>query len=116
MAYTPLNSGELRHIIKIQKQDNERGPDGSIQLAWQDVFTKVYASVEPLSGRELMLNGQVDSEISVRFRIRYRDGVNTKQRVVFKSKVFDIKSVINDNASGIEWITLQCSEGLNDGA
>lgn len=116
MAYTPASAGEFRHVIRIQEQIASRDNFGSNVIAWVDKFTKVYASCEPLSGRELMNQGNVENEVTTRFKIRYREGVLPQQRIVYRNKFYDIKSVIPDNESGLEWLTILCTEGLNDGA
>lgn len=116
MAELSLDAGLLRHVINIQEQIQTRDDFGGVEVAWMEKFPKVYARYEPLSGRELFANGQMQSQVTTRFTIRYRDGIDTKQRIVFKNRVYNIHAVVEDNVSGIEWITLHCSEGLNDGA
>lgn len=116
MGDPTLEAGLLRHVIKIQQQTQNRDDFGGIEVVWTDIFPKVYARYEPLSGRELFANGQMQSEVTTRFIIRYRDGVDTKQRILFKNRIYNIHAVVEDNVSGLEWITLHCSEGLNDGA
>lgn len=116
MGDPTLDAGLLRHVIVIQEQTQTRDEFGGIELSWANVFPLVYAKYDPLSGRELFANSQMQSEVTTRFTIRHREGLNTKQRVLFKNRIYNIHAVVEDNVSGLEWITLHCSEGLNEGA
>lgn len=116
MADLTLEAGLLRHVINIQQQIQTRDNFGGVEVSWVDKFPKTYARYEPLSGKELFANGQMQSQVTTRFTIRYRPGVDTSQRIVFRNRIYNIHAVVEDNVSGMEWITLHCSEGLNNGA
>ena len=105
-----LAAGTLGHRITLQEPTETRGAAyGDVQKAWADVAT-VWAAFEPLSGRELLLAQQVNSEITVRFRIRYRADVTAKWRVLLGARVFQIAAPpIDVNGAGVE-LHLQCVE------
>ena len=89
-----MRAGALRHKIVIQEptetQDSVGGPDAT----WS-TFATVWASIEPLNGRELFAAQQINAEITARIRIRYLSGVIPKMRVSFGERIFEILSVIN---------------------
>ncbi|MFZ5816298.1 MAG: phage head closure protein [Bacillota bacterium] len=87
-------AGKLRHRVTLQDNQAPRDSYGAEADNWVDVAT-VWASVEPLRGREFFAAQQVNSEVSARVRIRYRAGVNSAMRVRFGDRIFDIISVID---------------------
>lgn len=91
-----MRAGELRHRITIQESVQTRDTDGALLDTWSDVAT-VWAAVEPQSGSEQFAQNedQVLASRITRFRIRKRDGLNAKMRVVFAGQVFDLRQIIH---------------------
>lgn len=111
-----ITSGKLDKRVTIQQlsaASPARNDVGEPNETWVAVAT-VWASVEPLQGREYWAQQQIQSEVSIRLRIRYRSGLTTKMRVVYGSKIFDIKSII-DPQEKHEELQLMCSEGVTSG-
>jgi head-tail adaptor len=54
----------------------------------------------------------VQSQVSARITIRQRSGITAAMRVVHGSKVYQIEGVLPDKESGLEYLTLPCSEGV----
>lgn len=109
-----LPAGKLRHRVLIQQQVTTRDGDGVEQKAWVDVAT-VWASVEPLSAREFMQSGQTQSAVTARITMRYRDGLSPSMRLVHRGEIFNIAGLLPDKVSGLEYITIPVSAGVNDG-
>lgn len=104
-----MNPGKLRHRITIQEYIKTRNEYNEIIEDWRD-FAKVWASVEPISGKEYWAKHQVQAEITHRIRIRYREGIKPTMRVLFnKNRVFEIESVINWQEKNID-LQLMCKE------
>ena len=110
-------AGRLRHKVDIEQlvagspnQTAEGAPDES----WAVYLNDIWASVEPLSGRELFSAQEHHSEVTVRVRVRYRTGITAKMRVVFESKNYNILYVLDPEERHRE-LQLLCTEGLNDG-
>lgn len=80
---------------------------------WYDV-AKVWASVEPLSGREFIAAGASQSSITTRITIRHRQNVRSDMRVVHDNNVYAISAVLPDNDSGRDHLTLMCSEDTSN--
>jgi SPP1 family predicted phage head-tail adaptor len=114
MASTTLAAGRLRHRVRIQNLVSERDSEGVIQHEWVALAT-VWASVEPISGREFIQSGATQSEVTARITIRHRDDVVANMRIVHRGRVYNIKGVLSDKESGLEYLTLPVSEGVSDG-
>ncbi len=109
-----LPAGKLRHRVLIQQQVTTRDDDGFSHTSWVDVAT-VWASVEPLSAREFIQSGQTQAAITARITIRYREGLLPSMRILHRGEVFNIAGVLPDKVSGLEYITIPVSAGVNDG-
>lgn len=107
-------AGRLRHRVTLQEQVVAINTAGEQVREWEDVAT-VWAAIEPLSGREMLLADQVQSKVNTRIVIRSRDGVLASMRAIHGSTVYNIEAVIPDNESGQEWLTLQCYSGVSEG-
>lgn len=109
-----LPAGRLRHRVLIQQQVTTRDSDGVEQTAWVDVAT-VWASLEPLSAREFIQSGQTQSAVTARITMRYRDGLSPSMRLAHRGEIFNIAGLLPDKVSGLEYITIPVSAGVNDG-
>lgn len=107
-------AGDLRHRVLIQQQVTTRDEDGVQTTSWVDVAT-VWASVEPLSAREFIQSGQTQAAVTARITIRYRDGLVPTMRLVHRGQTYNIAGLLPDKASGLEYITIPVSAGVNDG-
>jgi len=103
-----VNIGKLRHRVTIQNKVTLPDGYGGVTSTWQDVAT-VWASVEPLNGRELYAAQQVKAELTHRIRIRYMSGIKPEMRIVFDNRSFDIEAII-DPEERHESLELLCSE------
>lgn len=100
--------GKLRHRIKLEMPIIVKDSIGQEGEGWQDVAT-VWASIEPLSGREYFNAQQINSEISTKITIRYIEALSPKWAVQFGNRTFNILSVINFEERNI-YLQLLCSE------
>lgn len=105
-----LAAGKLSHRIELQAPTESLGGQfNDVQTAWATQAT-VWAAKEPLSGRELLQAQQVQSEISVRFRIRHRADVTAKWRVLHAGRVYPIVAPpVDVGGQGVE-LQLLCTE------
>lgn len=110
-----LHAGKLRHRVVIEYRDETQDPDtGAQSVTWVE-FATVWASVEPLSAREFIQSSAVQSDITARIVIRYLPGVNASMRVVHREEIYNIRGVLSDKVSGLEFLTLPCAVGVNEG-
>lgn len=119
-----LEPGRLRHTVRIEEYADVldsageplRGPQGEFIKEWQEVAT-VWASIEPLSAREFMQSAAMQSQITARIVIRYREGLHAAMRIVHiaKGMIYNPAGFLADKVSGLEYLTIPVSEGVNDG-
>ncbi|MGP9834214.1 phage head closure protein [Marinobacter sp. NSM] len=110
-----MQIGKLRHRITIEKPGLTQDPQtGEMVPGWEAVTT-VWAQKRPSSAREFKQSQAGQSEITGEFQIRYREGIDATMRILHRGKIYNIEGVLPDNESGLEWLTLPYSEGVNDG-
>lgn len=99
-----MRAGRLRDRIVLQAKVVTRDAMGGEVITWTDQAT-VWAEPVPLAGREYTSANQEQSEISVRFRLRYRAdlAVTAAWRVTWNSVAYDILDVINVRGTKREW-------------
>ncbi len=108
-----MEAGKLRHPISIQQDaGNTKDAAGHRIANWTEISGgAVWASVEPLTGRELYMAMQVQAQVTHKIKIRYVSGVTPKMRVVYGSRNFNIESVLNIEERNIE-MHLMCKENV----
>ena len=104
-----MDSGKLRHKVEVQLSLDMRDEFGAISAQTWETFCYMWASIEPLAGREYFAAAQIQSEISHKITMRYKSGIKPHYRILWNSRVFDIQSIINIREENRELI-LYCSE------
>lgn len=92
------NPRTLRHKVAVQYRavgSPQYDPNGEVNAAWVDLFPSVWASIEPLRGRELFAAQEHAADVDVRIRMRYRAGVEPTMRVVHEGRIYDIRAVLD---------------------
>lgn len=107
-----LSAGKLRHVVSIERQLEVVDSNGERTHIWVPVFGRVYASIEPLSARELIAAQAEYAGVTARITIRYRTGIDHAMRIVHKGTLYNIEGLIPDNISGVEWLTIPVSTGI----
>lgn len=111
-----MRAGSLRHRADLQQQGTTVDPaTGDRVTAWVNVAAAVPVEIVPLSGREFLAAAASQSQVTSRITMRYRPGVTAAHRLRQGDVVYNIEAVLPDNKSGREWLTLMCSQGVNDG-
>lgn len=108
-----MQAGSLRKRITLQARSTSQDGLGQQVTTWADVAT-VWASIEPMGGRELMLAQAIKSESTHKVQTRYLAGVNAAMRIKYGERIFNIQNV-NDENERHRMLIISCSEGLNDG-
>ena len=107
-----IRAGRLRHRLTLQSKTCTRDSYGAAIVAWATVRT-VWGAIEPLSGRELTAQSQVQAEAQVKILLRYTTGIDTTWRVSHDSKYYDILAVINHDEKDY-MLTLLCRQGVSE--
>jgi SPP1 family predicted phage head-tail adaptor len=114
MTYsTPLQAGSLNRLVTFQQRGTTVDTFGQQSETWTTVLT-ARASVEPMSGSELVAAGAQINETMVTIVIRYRPSITSAMRVTYQAAVYNILSVVDDYARHRK-LTLMCQQGLTRG-
>lgn len=96
-----MRAGAMRHRITLQSKSETRDTMGGAVITWTDEIT-IYAAAEPLQGREYFSAEQVQSEVEVRFRIRYFSRLRPEWRVLWEARPYEIVDIIDPLGRHIE--------------
>lgn len=110
-----MDAGKLRHRVTIERfmQGAQDPNTGDIINQWQ-VLRTVWASFEPVSGREFIAAQAGQSEVTARIVVRFTD-VTTKDRIAMDGCLYNIHAVLPDPKSNKHYLTLMVSQGVNNG-
>ena len=116
-TYFSSNSGELSKKITLLKPYDFTDPSGAPTTVWYPICD-VMAIIEPVSGREYWMASQSNREATVRFVIRYREGITDNMRIRYKAKdrckIYEMTSLpINPNEEN-KYLQLMCNEVENE--
>ena len=82
---------------------------GGQQATWTDFLVDQWVSIQPKIVRELNFAQRIEPRIDHTIRMRYVAGITTTMRVVYGSRIFELKAVINDD-EGNEFLTMAAAE------
>lgn len=109
-----LDSGKLRHRVSIERVSYvQDATTGAMVETWAEI-AKVWAAIEPLSAREFVQSAAGQSEVTARITIRAREILAT-DRIIHRGTVYNIRGVLADKDSGLEYLTLPVAAGVNEG-
>jgi SPP1 family predicted phage head-tail adaptor len=103
-----MQAGNLRHRVELQRVAVALDSHGDSVETWSTLAT-VWASIEPLSGREFLQASSTTSDVTVRIKIRGGVALTPKDRVKYGDRLFDIRHVIDWGGRGVE-TQLMCTE------
>lgn len=101
---------DMRNKITIQHFTTSQDTYGQQIETWA-TFATVWASIEPLVGKEYFAAQQMQSENTVKIRLHYMSGIKPTMRVIYGSRTLTIDSVINYKEQNRE-ILLMCKEDV----
>ena len=91
-----IDPGRLRERVTVQQATENRNALGETTQSWA-TFAERWASVDGLSSREVLLQGQQRTEISHRVRMRYVAGMTGTMRILWRGRVLEIASLLEHN-------------------
>ena len=86
-------SSQMKCRITIQAPSDVPDGSGGVQRDWQDICS-VWAAFSPLSGKESLWMGQLQSARVHRITIRYRDDIDTSMRILYRNREFQIRAML----------------------
>lgn len=110
-----MEFAKLRHRIIIQRRTPVQSQvTGAMEYTWNNI-AELWANVVALSVREFIAAQAENVKVTARVTIRYREDIQEKDRILFRGKLYSVEGVLPDPDSGLEYLTLPCSEGVKDG-
>ena len=101
--------GRLRHKVALKRSTNTTDTGGGMTKSYSDL-TRIFASVRPVNGKEVFRHGKMEESVTHEVMIRYRADIDTKDKVVFGSREFNIRHIRNIDERN-RYMLLVCSEG-----
>jgi len=102
--------GRLRYLVKLQSPTRTTDTGGGQSISWSTV-TDLYADIRPASGNEAFTQGQLQENTRHEVTVRYRSDMNTSYRLLYGSRIFNIRHIKNVNESD-RFFVLTCEEGV----
>lgn len=100
-----MRGAGLDERLVIEQQTQTTGPYGDLVIAWQPVAT-VWAKAMHQRGDESFIAAQTNATRTVKFKMRYRDGINPTMRITWRRAQYDIHDVDESlRRDGELWIT-----------
>jgi len=103
-----MQAGQLRHRIELQSCDGSKNTFGEKEKIWT-TYATVWASIEPLRGRELLWAQQISAELTHSILIRYNSDVTVKDRAKMGVRIFTFNVVKNMDEKD-EMLEILCKE------
>ena len=100
--------GSLREQIVIQQSAPTKDAIGGTIEGWSSLAT-VWARVEPMSAGEQYRRQQIQANAQWKVTIRWRGDINSKHRIVWGTRVFQVKGVTNADERK-RFLVLACDE------
>lgn len=111
-----MRAGTLRHRLTVQRPESVRDATGGETITWVTVGT-VWASIEPVSGRESQGVNQILAETDTRIVMRWSglvDDLAPKWRLLHQTTAYDVQSVAH-LAIGRREVHVNARSGKTDG-
>lgn len=110
-----MRAGSLRHRITIQQPVVSPNTIGEPLKSWATLAI-VWASVEPIRGKEVLQAEQILADMDTRIRMRWSqvvDSMTARCRIVHKGKIYNVKQ-ISHLALRHREIEVMANSGLNE--
>lgn len=93
---------DMRSKITFRSRQATQNGYGE-EVTWTDLAT-VWASAEPILGREMFAAETAKSNVEIKFRCYYFSGPDVKMRILHQSKEYEILSAVNVKNLDREWL------------
>jgi len=103
-----LRIGKLRHYVAVKTASTSADSYGE-EIETFATALSGWASIEPVSGQEIMSAQQQIGELTHKVRMRHNSAITVRARVYFGSRILEIVSVRNFQERG-HWVEMMCKE------
>lgn len=100
--------GEMRERVTLQSPVRTGDGTGGADIVWTSGAT-VWAKVEERGGTERLAGERLAARAGITLTIRYRSGITTEMRVLWKGRVLNIKS-LSDPEGRKRFLEVACEE------
>ena len=91
-----IKAGELIKRISFEQRVSTTDPNTKKAVfTWTPTGIEAWASVEPMSGTEMLKYQQVESSVSHRVKMWYQPGITPDMRINYAGRYLNIASVID---------------------
>ena len=104
-----MQIGDLRKRVTIQAETETPDNAGGYVLGWSDVAT-VWAEIAPTTGAKVFTAQHLEGHVSHHVTLRYYAGITTDMRLLYNSRLFNIRAVLNTGEHN-QWTELLVQEG-----
>ena len=87
-------ASRLRKRIVLEQPLSQADGAGGLTLSWQE-FATIWAEILPRRASENLFAGQLENRASHKIMLRYLAGIDTKMRIKFGTRYFNIISILN---------------------
>ena len=102
-----MRASKLRQRITVYKQTSGRSPTGAVSTPTWTPSRTLWASIEPLSVKDVLTAQASGSHITARCILRYRNDINSTMQISHNGLRYDIDGdPLPDANSGLEYMTL----------
>jgi SPP1 family predicted phage head-tail adaptor len=103
-----MNPGALNKRITIQSPLEVPGDYGEPTTQWTDVIS-TFASIRAATSKEVYAAQGYTSQITHLITIRWRPGIRSNQRVIYRDRLFEIQAVTDPDERRAQ-LNLLCIE------
>lgn len=106
-----MQSGKLRHKVRIEVPVQTKSKSGAVTTDWQ-LYRLVWASIEQLKGYEKAGMAAIYPAADCKIYMRYIAGVLPTMRIVYNDKIYSILAPPNNIEERNRELEIVCQTGV----
>jgi SPP1 family predicted phage head-tail adaptor len=106
-----MRIGAHRHLVHLERPAHTARDAAGHPVPGWEAAGEAYASIEPLSGRDLEIARQSAARVTHRVTLRYRDGLDSRCRVIHRDRTLNVRSILRVEEGSRE-LALLCEEAV----
>jgi len=108
-----MRSGQLRHVLIIERPTNVKGSMGGSSQTWA-TFATVRGGLDFSGSRQVLAEQQINGEIIGMATIRYMEGITADMRINHEGNYYNISKPFSPDGKNRE-LKIPFTKGLSDG-
>ena len=106
-----MNSGKLRHRIKIEQAETHIDDYGENKQQWTELYS-LWADVRNESGAERTTASKLQAEITHSIKVRYYPNITPDMRINWSSRIMQIIAVLPDKTNA-KFLIIKARENID---